>query len=102
MRKLRSELQKVQELNRQSEEELHKYESRYQELSAKLTQANDKHRASLQEIAMREEQIVVLKVELASMQEKFRHRKEEVSHLDKSSLTSLFPFFFHLPSLFSL
>ena len=78
MRKLRQELQKVQELSRAEEEELRRYESRYSELTSKLTQTTDKHRQGLQEVAMREEQIVVLKVEVASLQEKLRHRTEEV------------------------
>ena len=78
MRKLRGELKKVQDLNQQSQREVQNYESHAQQAADKLRHAEEKQRLSLQEVAMREEQIVVLKVEVASLQEKLRHRMEEV------------------------
>ena len=78
LRKLRKELQKVQDLNCQSQEEARNYETRFNELGNKLSSTGDKHRHAIQEVTMREEQLVVLKVEGASLKEKLRQMNEEV------------------------
>ncbi len=76
--KMAKELNKMQELNLQSEEELQKYEIRFQELQSDLLKYQDRNRQSLAELAAKDEELVVHKVELSTFQEKFRGQADEV------------------------
>ena len=82
-RKFSKELKKLQELNLQSEEELQKYEIKFQELQSDLLNCQDRNRHGLNELTAKEEELVVHKVELSSLQEKFRSKVDEVRKLTK-------------------
>ena len=82
-RKFSKELKKLQELNLQSEEELQKYEIKFQELQSDLLNCQDRNRHGLSELTAKEEELVVHKVELSSLQEKFRAKVDEVRKLTK-------------------
>ncbi len=86
-RKLAKELKKVQELNHQSEEELQKYEVRFQEVQSDLLGCQDRNRLGLAEITAKEEELVVHKVELSSLQEKYRTQCEEVKAMSYFNIT---------------
>ena len=77
-RKFSKELKKLQELNLQSEEELQKYEIKFQELQSDLLNCQDRNRQGLSELTAKEEELVVHKVELSSLHEKFRAKVDEV------------------------
>ena len=82
-RKYSKEVKKLQELNLQSEEELQKYEIKFQELQSDLLNCQDRNRHGLSELTAKEEELVVHKVELSSLQEKFRSKVEEVRKFKK-------------------
>lgn len=52
---------------------------RYSELQQELMSSQDKHRQGLQELSIKEEDTVVFKVELSSLQEKFKYKIDEVT-----------------------
>ena len=78
MRKLKQELQKAQELNRQSEEEIQGFQRRLMEFQNDLAVSGERNKHSLQELSGKEEELVVFKVELSNLQEKFRAKVDEV------------------------
>lgn len=82
---MKLELQKAQELNRNSEEELRSLDRRLQEFQGDLAVSGERNKHSLQELASKEEELVVLKVEFSNLQEKFRSNVDQVS-LDASTL----------------
>lgn len=51
---------------------------KYQDLQQELMNTQDKGRQSLQELSAREEEIVVLKIELSNLQEKYKITIDEV------------------------
>ena len=48
-------------------------------MNQELMNTQDKGRHSLQELSAREEEIVVLKIELSNLQEKYKAKLDEVS-----------------------
>lgn len=54
------------------------FEMKYQDLQQELMNTQDKGRQSLQELSAREEEIVVLKIELSNLQEKYKITIDEV------------------------
>lgn len=78
IRKMSKEVKKLQEFNHQSDEELQKYEIRFQELQSDLLSCQDRNREGLAELASKEEELVVHKVELSSLQEKYKSQVQEV------------------------
>lgn len=49
------------------------------ETQQELLNSQDKHRQSLQEFSAKEEELVVYKVELSNIQEKYKAKLDEVS-----------------------
>lgn len=58
--------------------QLQNFEQRYAELQQELMNSQDKNRQSLHEISAKEEETVVLKVELSALQEKYKVKIDEV------------------------
>lgn len=52
---------------------------KFQDMNQELMNTQDKGRQSLQELSAREEEIVVLKIELSNLQEKYKAKLDEVS-----------------------
>lgn len=52
---------------------------KFQDMQQELMNTQDKGRQSLQELSAREEEIVVLKIELSNLQEKYKAKLNEVS-----------------------
>ena len=52
------------------------------ETQQELLNSQDKHRQSLQEFSAKEEELVVYKVELSAIQEKYKAKLDEVSLLE--------------------
>lgn len=59
--------------------QIQQYSRNIEELKSQLGLSQDKLRKETQEATRRDEQLVVLKVELATLQEKFRLTQDEVS-----------------------
>lgn len=55
------------------------FEMKFQDMNQELMNTQDKGRQSLQELSAREEEIVVLKIELSNLQEKYKAKLDEVS-----------------------
>lgn len=55
------------------------FEMKFQDMQQELMNTQDKGRQSLQELSAREEEIVVLKIELSNLQEKYKAKLNEVS-----------------------
>ena len=55
------------------------FEMKFQDMNQELVNTQDKGRQSLQELSAREEEIVVLKIELSNLQEKYKAKLDEVS-----------------------
>lgn len=55
---------------------------KFQDMQQELMNTQDKGRQSLQELSAREEEIVVLKIELSNLQEKYKAKLNEVSQID--------------------
>ena len=58
--------------------QLNNFEMRYSGLQQEALQTQDKNRQSLQELSAKEEETVVIKVELSALQEKFKIKCNEV------------------------
>ena len=58
--------------------QLQNFELRYTDLQQDSLQTQDKNRQSLQELGAKEEEIVVIKVELSALQEKYKIKCDEV------------------------
>lgn len=52
---------------------------KFQDMQQELMNTQDKGRQGLQELSAREEEIVVLKIELSNLQEKYKAKLNEVS-----------------------
>lgn len=50
-------------------------------LQSELASSQEKHRHSLQDLSVKEEEVVVLKVELSALQEKYKATVDEVGFL---------------------
>lgn len=59
--------------------QLQNFEMRYTDLQQEALQTQDKNRQSLQELSAKEEETVVIKVELSALQEKYKIKCNEVS-----------------------
>lgn len=55
------------------------FEMKFQDMQQELMNTQDKGRQGLQELSAREEEIVVLKIELSNLQEKYKAKLNEVS-----------------------
>ncbi|XP_062613772.1 golgin subfamily A member 5-like isoform X2 [Saccostrea cucullata] len=81
MRMMSGECKKLQEMNKAADDEMRAFEMKYQDMQQELMNTQDKSRQSLQELSAREEEIVVLKIELSNLQEKFKAKLDAFDKL---------------------
>jgi predicted nuclease with TOPRIM domain len=67
--------------------QLQNMDMKLSETQQELLNSQDKHRQSLQEFSAKEEELVVYKVELSAIQEKYKAKLDEVSLLETYLLT---------------
>lgn len=59
--------------------QLQSFEMKYNDLQQEAITAQDRNRQGLQELSAKEEELVVVKVELSALQEKYKARCNDVS-----------------------
>ena len=61
--------------------QLHSFDVKYNDLQQEAIQSQDRNRQSLQELSAKEEELVVVKVELSALQEKYKANLNEVNNM---------------------
>jgi len=69
---------------------MHHLEQRYREVQSDLSVATERNKHSLAELSEKEETLVCLKVELSSLQEKYRVTFNEVCHGEMNLVSEVF------------
>ncbi|XP_038609987.1 polyamine-modulated factor 1-binding protein 1 isoform X4 [Tachyglossus aculeatus] len=88
MRRLNGELKKLQSVHEQSEHEVQAFDKRMGAINAQVLHWQKLHQEQLRNLTDKEEEIVLCKVEMASLNEKLHAKEDEVEALRTSLRTA--------------
>ena len=78
VRQQKAELAQSHDVQRQLQQQLQQYEHRAQELNTDLTLNIERNKQNLADFSQKEEELVVVRVELANLHDKHKVKLEEV------------------------
>ena len=78
VRQQKAELAQTHDVQRQLQQQLQQYEHRAQELNTDLTLNIERNKQNLADFSQKEEELVVVRVELANLHDKHKVKLEEV------------------------